>query len=195
LFDSDPGINPDAQLISSASANDSFLDEVAGESRSGLGRGGMLTKVRAARLAARSGAATVIVSGNIENVINSVISGDNIGTYLIPDVAPLVARKQWLAGQLKIKGELVLDMGAVNSLRNAGKSLLAVGVKSVGGQFDRGDLVSCLTENGGEMARGLVNYGSKDAAKIAGKASTEFEKILGYADDAELIHRDNLVIL
>ena len=194
LFDSDPGINPDAKLISSASVNDSLLDEVAGESRSGLGRGGMFTKVRAARLAARSGAATVIVSGTIENVINSVISGDEIGTYLIPDVAPLVARKQWLAGQLKIKGELILDKGAVNSLRNAGKSLLAVGVKSVGGQFDRGDLVSCLAKNGEEVARGLVNYGSKDAARIAGKPSTEFEEILGYADDAELIHRDNLVV-
>ena len=195
LFDSDPGINPDAQLISSASVNDSLLDKVAGESRSGLGRGGMFTKVRAARLAARSGAATVIVSGNIENVINSVISGDNIGTYLIPDIAPLVARKQWLAGQLKIKGKLVLDAGAVNSLRNAGKSLLAVGVKSADGQFSRGDLVSCLAENGEEVGRGLVNYGSKDVARIAGKASTEFEKILGYADDAELIHRDNLVVI
>jgi glutamate 5-kinase len=195
LFDSDPDINPGAQLISSASVNDSLLDKVAGESRSGLGRGGMYTKVRAARLAARSGAATVIISGNIENVINSVISGDEIGTYLIPDIAPLVARKQWLAGQLKIKGELVLDNGAVNSLRNAGKSLLAVGVKSAGGQFSRGDLVSCLAENGEEVARGLVNYGSKDVVRIAGKASTEFEKILGYADDAELIHRDNLVII
>ncbi len=194
LFDSDPSINPDAQLISSASVNDSLLDEVAGESRSGLGRGGMFTKVRAARLAARSGAATVIVSGTIENVINSVISGDKIGTYLIPDVAPLVARKQWLAGQLKIKGELILDKGAVNSLRNAGKSLLAVGVKSVGGQFDRGDLVSCLAKNGEEVARGLVNYGSKDVTRITGKPSTEFEEILGYADDAELIHRDNLVV-
>jgi len=195
LFDSDPGINPDAQLISSASVNDSLLDDVAGESRSGLGRGGMFTKVRAARLAARSGAATVIVSGNIENVINSVISGDEIGTYLIPDIAPLAARKQWLAGQLKIKGELVLDNGAVNSLRNAGKSLLAVGVKSSNGQFNRGDLISCLAENGEEVARGLVNYGAKDVVRIAGKASTEFEKILGYADDAELIHRDNLVII
>lgn len=195
LFDSDPGINPDAQLISSASVNDSLLDEVAGESRSGLGRGGMYTKVRAARLAARSGAATVIVSGSIENVISSVISGDKIGTYLIPDIAPLAARKQWLAGQLKIKGELVLDNGAVNSLRNAGKSLLAVGVKSTRGKFNRGDLVCCFAENGEEVARGLVNYGSKDASKITGKASTEFEKILGYADDAELIHRDNLVVI
>lgn len=195
LFDSDPSINPAAQLISNASVNDSILDQVAGESKSGLGRGGMFTKVRAARLAARSGAATVIISGSIDNVITQVISGDEIGTYLIPDIAPLAARKQWLAGQLQIKGQLILDEGAVHILKNAGKSLLAVGVKSVRGQFNRGDLVSCRTENGIEIARGLVNYSSDDTHKIAGKASTEFESLLGYADDAELIHRDNLVVI
>lgn len=195
LFDADPGVNSDARLITNVSVEDSLLDEAAGESRSGLGRGGMFTKVRAARLAARSGAATVIVSGGIENIINSVIAGDAIGTYLIPDIAPLAARKQWLAGQLQIKGQLILDDGAVNILRNAGKSLLAVGVKSVNGEFKRGDLVSCSTGNGEEIARGLVNYGSKDVAKIAGKVSTEFEKLLGYSDEAELIHRDNLVVL
>lgn len=195
LFDSDPSTNPQAKLISSASVNDSLLDKVAGESKSGLGRGGMLTKVRAARLAARSGAATVIVSGAIENIINSIISGENSGTYLIPDIAPLAARKQWLAGQLQLKGKLVLDAGAVNILKKSGKSLLAVGVKSAIGQFNRGDLVSCISENGGEIARGLVNYGSEDIDKIAGKASSEFERLLGYTDDTELIHRDNLVIM
>lgn len=194
LFDSDPSINSAAQLIPNISVNDKLLDEVAGESRSGLGRGGMYTKVRAARLAARSGAATVIVSGSADNIIESVISGDEIGTYLIPDVEPLAARKQWLAGQLQIRGQLVLDAGAINSLINAGKSLLAVGVKSVSGEFSRGDLVSCHTEDGAEVARGLVNYNSKDCEIIAGKASADFEKLLGYADDAELIHRDNLVI-
>ncbi len=195
LFDSDPSINPDAQLISEAKVNDSLLEEVAGESKSGLGRGGMTTKIRAARLAARSGAGTVIVSGEIENVINNVVAGKKLGTYLIPNIAPLAARKQWLAAQLQSKGQLVLDDGAVDSLKNSGKSLLAVGVKSATGQFKRGDLVSCLTENELEIARGLINYGSEDVNKIAGKASTEFEKLLGYADDAELIHRDNLVIL
>lgn len=195
LFDSDPGINPNAQLISSTRVNDSLLDEVAGESRSGLGRGGMFTKVSAARLAARSGTATVIASGSINNVINQIIDGAEIGTYLIPDIAPLVSRKQWLAGQLQSKGVLILDDGAVNSLTNAGKSLLAVGVKSVMGQFNRGDLVSCITGDGSEIARGLINYNSEDADIIAGKVSTEFEKILGYADDAELIHRDNLVVI
>jgi glutamate 5-kinase len=195
LFDADPSINPAAQLIPNISVNNHLLDKVAGESRSGLGRGGMFTKVRAARLAARSGAATVIVSGNAENVIESVISGNEIGTYLTPDIAPLAARKQWLAGQLQIKGQLILDVGAVNSLTNAGKSLLAVGVKSVSGNFNRGDLVSCVTENREEIARGLVNYNSADSNKIIGKVSADFEKLLGYADDAELIHRDNLVIV
>ena len=195
LFDSDPSVNSSAKLISSVSVNDSLLDEVAGESRSGLGRGGMYTKVRAARLAARSGAATLIVSGAIEKVITNIVNGADLGTYLIPNIAPLAARKQWLAGQLQLKGTLVLDAGAVKILKNAGKSLLAVGVKSVDGRFNRGDLVSCVTETGEEIARGLVNYGSEDAAKIAGKASSMFEAVLGYADDAELIHRDNLVVI
>jgi len=195
VLDSDPGINPDAKLISTASVNAPLLDEVAGESRSGLGRGGMFTKIRAARLAARSGAATVIASGDETNIITRVISGQSLGTYLIPDIAPLAARKQWLAGQLQLKGALTLDDGAVNILKNAGKSLLAVGVKSISGDFQRGDLVSCQTEKGTEIARGLVNYGACDCKKILGKASIEFEDLLGYADDSELIHRDNLVIV
>jgi glutamate 5-kinase len=195
LLDSDPGINPDAKLISMAGVKDALLDEVAGESRSGLGRGGMFTKVRAARLAARSGTATVIVSGVEVDVITRVMSGEEIGTYLVPDIAPLAARKQWLAGQLQIKGSLVLDGGAVGSLRYAGKSLLAVGVKSVAGEFQRGDLVSCLSESGDEVARGLVNYGAGDSRKISGKGSAEFQALLGYADDTELIHRDNLVVI
>ncbi|NOQ76521.1 MAG: glutamate 5-kinase [Methylococcaceae bacterium] len=195
LLDSDPGINPDAKLISTASVNDSVLDEVAGESRSGLGRGGMFTKIRAARLAARSGAATVIVSGSEHQVINRVISGETLGTYLVPNIAPLVARKQWLAGQLQLKGSLILDDGAVNILKNAGKSLLSVGVQSVTGEFQRGDLVSCVSKTGTEIARGLINYSSNDSRKIAGKPSSEFQDLLGYADDEEIIHRDNLVLV
>jgi glutamate 5-kinase len=195
LFDADPSIHDSAQLISSASVNDTLLDEVAGESTSGLGRGGMYTKVKAARIAARSGAATVIVSGNIENVVEHVIAGQELGTFLIPDIAPLAARKQWLAGQLQIKGQLVLDDGAIKSLTLDGKSLLAAGIKSVNGQFKRGDLVSCISAQTQEVARGLVNYNAADAAKIAGKNSTEFEHLLGYADDIALIHRDNMVIL
>ncbi len=195
LLDSDPGINPDAKLISTLGVKDSYLDVVAGESRSGLGRGGMYTKVRAARLAARSGAATVIVSGAKKDILSQVLAGEELGTYLTPDIAPLAARKQWLAGQLQIKGYLVIDDGAVDKLKNAGKSLLAVGVKSVVGKFQRGDLVSCTSETGEEIARGLANYGSSDCRKIAGKTSADFQELLGYADDEELIHRDNMVIL
>ena len=195
LFDANPSLNPEAKLISSMQVNDPLLDEVAGGSISGLGRGGMFTKVRAARLAARSGAATVIVSGKIDNVIPAIFKGEELGTYLIPNIAPLAARKQWLAGQLQLKGSVTLDAGAVKILQSAGKSLLAVGVKSVQGQFKRGDLVSCLDGQGNEIARGLINYGAEDAAKIAGKSSNEFETLLGYADDEELIHRDNLVLV
>lgn len=195
LFDADPSINPKAKLISSASVDDSLLDDVAGESRSGLGRGGMYTKVRAARLAARSGADTVIVAGKINNVIEDVFNGEQLGTHLIPTIAPIAARKQWLAGQLQIKGQVIIDDGAVRSLTSAGKSLLAVGVQSVNGHFKRGDLVSCLSNKDIEIARGLVNYSAEETRKIAGKSSAEFESLIGYADDEELIHRDNLVLL
>lgn len=195
LYNANPSLNPNAKLIPSISVNDSLLDEVAGDSISGLGRGGMFTKVRAARLAARSGAATVIVSGKIDNVITSVIQGAELGTYLIPNIEPLAARKQWLAGQLQLKGSVTLDDGAVKNLKSAGKSLLAAGVKSVQGAFQRGDLVSCVDLHGVEIARGLINYGAEEATKIAGKSSSEFEALLGYADDDELIHRDNLVLV
>jgi glutamate 5-kinase len=195
LFDANPSLNPDAKLISEISVNEKLLDEVAGGSISGLGRGGMSTKVRAARLAARSGAATVIVSGKINDVITRVFTGEQLGSYLVPNLEPLVARKQWLAGQLQLKGSVTLDDGAVKIVQKAGKSLLAVGVKSIQGHFKRGDLVSCLDTSGVEIARGLINYGAEDAGKIAGKPSSEFEALLGYADDAELIHRDNLVLI
>lgn len=195
LFTADPSVNPDATLISEVSVNDERLETMAGDSRSGLGRGGMYTKVRAARLASRSGAATVVAPGVHESVILSVFAGDDLGTHFLPDIEPLIARKRWLAGQLQVKGKLVVDSGAAVALKEQGKSLLAAGVRSVSGQFERGELVSCLNESGLEIARGLVNYGYADAKLIIGKSSSEFEKILGYADDSELIHRDNLVLI
>lgn len=195
LFTADPSVNPNATLISEIHVDDDRLESMAGDSRSGLGRGGMSTKVRAARLAARSGAATVVAAGATVDVINVVLRGDEIGTHFLPNLEPLAARKQWLAGQLQVKGQLVLDDGAVKMLKNNGKSLLAVGVKWATGEFERGELVSCLDLNGIEVARGLVNYGSEETRLIAGKNSTEFEALLGYADDAELIHRDNLVLI
>jgi glutamate 5-kinase len=195
LFTGDPGLYPDATLVSMISVNDERLEKMAGDSRSGLGRGGMYTKVRAARLASRSGAATVIAAGAVENVITEVISGIDLGTYFLPDIEPIAAKKRWLAGQLQVKGQLFLDAGAVKVLKSGGKSLLAVGVKSVAGQFERGDLVSCMNESGLEIARGLINYGNTDARLIAGKNSSEFERVLGYWDDSEMIHRDNMVLV
>lgn len=195
LFDSDPSVNPAAVLINQIGSDDKRLEAMAGESRSGLGRGGMATKVSAARLASRSGASTVIVSGELESVITRVIAGEDIGTYLFASIEPIVARKQWLAGQLQAKGRLVLDAGAVNVLRKSGKSLLAVGVKAVEGHFSRGELVICLDSDGVEVARGLVNYKSEEIGLIKGRTSSQFESILGYADDEEVIHRDNLVLV
>lgn len=195
LFSSDPSVNADAILINEISTDDSRLESMAGESRSGLGRGGMATKVSAARLASRSGASTVIVSGDIENVVTRVMAGEQIGTYLYASIEPIVARKQWLAGQLQAKGRLVLDAGAVSVLKKSGKSLLAVGIKAVEGRFDRGELVLCLDSEGIEVARGLVNYKSEEIDLIKGKASNLFENILGYSDDEEVIHRDNLVLV
>lgn len=195
LFTGDPGLYPDATLIPEISVNDDRLEKMAGDSRSGLGRGGMSTKVRAARLASRSGAATVVASGGAAHVISTVIAGHELGTYFVPDIEPLAARKRWLAGQLQVRGQLVLDAGAVKVLKSDGKSLLPVGIKTVSGQFERGELVSCVDESGAEIARGLINYGINDARLIVGKSSSEFEKILGYADDAEMIHRDNMVLI
>ena len=195
IMDANPSTHPNAQLIKTAQTSDSLLDSVAGESSSGLGCGGMYTKVAAARLAARSGSATIIASGSEKNVINRIMSGEELGTFLTPNITPLVARKQWLAGQLKTKGRLILDDGATHNLQNAGKSLLSVGVKSVSGTFNRGDLVACFSSSGTEIARGLINYNAKESQKIIGKSSADFEYLLGYIDDKELIHRDNLVLI
>lgn len=195
LFDSDPRINPDARLISEARVNDTKLDQVAGDSISGLGRGGMSTKLRAARLAARSGTATVIASGGRGDTLSRIVVGDEVGTLLIPSQGPDAARKRWLAGHLQAHGSLVLDQGAVRVLREAGSSLLAVGVKEVKGRFQRGEVVVCVDEAGNQVARGLINFSAAEARKIKGQPSGRFDEILGYSNEVELIHRDNLVLL
>lgn len=195
IFDQDPRINPDARLILETSADDPQLDIVAGGSVTGLGTGGMATKVRAARLAARSGTPTIIAPGRGERVLTRIASGETAGTLLTPSQEPQAARKQWLAGHLQVRGRIVLDPGAVNALREKGTSLLAVGVQSVKGRFNRGEVVACVDEQGNEVARGLVNYDSDETCRIKGCSSTRFEGILGYLDDEELIHRDNLVLL
>lgn len=195
LFERDPTTDPTARLIPQTSINNPELGAMVGESRSGLGRGGMITKLRAARLAARSGAATVIASGQEVNVILRLRAGEELGTFFVPDVSPLDARKRWLAGQLKVKGYLQLDDGAVRVLREAGKSLLSIGVVAAEGDFSRGDLVACLDGDRREIARGLVNYGADDTRLIVRQPSSSIESILGYVDEPELIHRDNLVLV
>lgn len=183
------------KLIDEISASDGLLDEVAGPSEGQLGRGGMLTKVTAARLAARAGATTVIASGQVENVLIELAAGKQHGTLLYPDNEPLVARKQWIANQLYTNGELILDDGACKVLCKDGKSLLSIGVHKVKGNFERGEVVSCVNSKGEEIARGLVNYNAKEADQLIGKASKDIEATLGYVEEPELIHRDNLVVL
>ncbi|WP_027966158.1 glutamate 5-kinase [Halomonas halocynthiae] len=194
LFDADPRHNSRAQMISEGRASDPQLAAVAGGGGA-LGRGGMSTKVRAARLAARSGAVTVIASGRQPSVLTRLASGEALGTLLTPDQAPIAARKRWLAGQLQVRGSVTLDAGAVNVLRSSGSSLLPVGVKALSGDFVRGDMVLCLDEGGQRVAKGLVNYGAVDARKLLGQPSRRIETILGYIEGPELIHRDNLVVL
>jgi len=168
---------------------------MAGDTGGVLGRGGMLTKVRAAARAARSGTLTVIASGMEESILQRLASDETLGTRLFPATAPLAARKQWLAGRLQVRGRLTLDSGAVTVLRAAGRSLLPVGVTRVEGNFDRGDLVVCYGPGGEETARGLVNYSAEESRKIIGQPSHRIEEILGYVDEPELIHRDNLVLM
>lgn len=195
LFRENPSVNPNAELISEARVADAALDDVAGGSISGLGRGGMITKLRAARLAARSGTNTVIVGGREHDVLTRVAAGEQLGTLLVSEQEPLAARKQWLAGRLQVRGTLVLDSGAVRVLQDQGKSLLPVGVRAIEGDFPRGEMVRCVDEGGAEIARGLVNYSAADARRIMGQSSARIADILGYKDDDELIHRDNLVLL
>jgi glutamate 5-kinase len=195
LFDCDPRKNSNAHLITEMTVDDFRLDTFASGSVSGLGRGGMITKIRAARLAARSGAATIITSGRGDNVLTRIYAGEVVGTLLTPTQTPQTAKKRWLAGHLQPAGSIVIDAGAVCSLRDAGRSLLAVGVKSVHGDFNRGDVVICVDEQNREIARGLINYSSKDTNRIKGQASYNIKTILGYVDQEELIHRDNLVII
>lgn len=193
LYDADPRLKADACLIDEASAMDQSLVAMAGDGGR-LGRGGMITKVRAAALAARSGATTVIVGGNEPHVISRVAQGEKLGTLLYAPHQPVAARKQWLAGHLQIRGELYLDDGAAAVLRRSGRSLLPVGVTKVVGRFGRGELVICLDKEGLEVARGLVNYSAEEAKSLMGQSSDRIVALLGYAGDAELIHRDNMVL-
>ena len=194
LFDSDPRVNAGAKLLSEADLGDPKLEAMAGEGRGELGRGGMRTKLLAAKWAARSGAATVIAHGRLENVLLKVAAGESIGTLLKPAQGVMAARKRWIAGHLQVRGKLHLDAGAAKVLREQNKSLLPVGVKKAEGEFGRGDLVSCVDPEGREVARGLINYDLAESRRILGLPSAKVAEMLGYPGDPELIHRDNLVV-
>ena len=196
MYDRDPNRHPDAKLIREAQAGDPVLEQqAAGGGVGKWGRGGMLTKVRAARHAARSGTPTLIASGRRGGVLQAIARGEEVGTLILPAQAPLDARKRWLAGQLQVRGRFILDDGAVKVLRESGSSLLPIGVRAVEGGFARGEVVACVDGQGSEIARGLVNYNAEEARKIMGRPSRDIEAILGYVDEPELIHRDNMVML
>lgn len=195
LYSADPRHDPSATLIAQAQAGDAALENMAGGAGSRLGKGGMLTKVLAAKRAAASGAHTVIASGREPEVLQQLAQGQCVGTQLLAQTSRLSARQQWLADHLQLKGYVSVDAGACKALRQDGKSLLAIGVTQVVGDFMRGDVISCRDAQGQEIARGLVNYASAEARLIAGKASQDIEGVLGFIEEPELIHRDNLVVV
>lgn len=193
LYSADPRANADARLISTGSAVDASLMAMAGGGGS-LGRGGMRTKLSAARLAARSGTNTVIANGREREILLRLSRGEELGTLLEADCEPVAARKRWLASQLATQGELTLDAGAVKVLRESGTSLLAVGIVSVSGEFARGEVVVCRDEGGVEIARGLSNYTALEVARLKGLSSALIADTLGYDGEDEIIHRDNLIL-
>jgi len=194
LFTADPRKDPNATLISEAAAGDESLEAMAGGAGTRVGTGGMITKVIAAKRAARSGAHTAIASGREIDPIIRLANGEAVGTLLISRTQPLAARKQWLADHLQLAGSLILDDGAVSALKS-GKSLLPIGVVSIEGEFERGAVVACLDGKGTQVARGLVNYGSGEGRLIARKSTPEMEALLGYVDEPEIIHRDNMILI
>lgn len=194
LYSADPKLHRDARWIEQGEAGAAELEDMAGPG-GGIGRGGMQTKLQAAKKAARSGAATVISNGRVDGVLQRIRAGEVLGTLLTSTSSRLAARKQWLAGQMQVRGRLTLDPGAVKVLRDAGRSLLPVGVTAVHGDFRRGELVVCEGADGREIARGLVNYPASEARRIMGRSSDSIESILGYVDEPELIHRDNMILV
>jgi len=194
LYSADPRRDPSAHLIEQAVAGAANLEQMAGGAGSSIGRGGMITKVLAAKRAARGGAATVIASGRETNVLLRLAAGESIGTLLVAATPKLAARKQWMADHLQLRGALTVDDGAIAKLRDEGKSLLPIGVIDVQGEFLRGDVIAVRSVAGSEFARGLANYSAAEARLIARKPSSQIEALLGYANEPELIHRTNLVL-
>ncbi len=195
LFDKDPRHHDDAKLISEESANNAELQKYVGDISTALGSGGMATKLTAAQRAARSGCATIIASGRENNVLQRLSTGESIGTLLVPDNTGIGARKQWIVAQVQASGALYLDAGASRAIIEQGKSLLPVGVTASEGDFKRGDIVDCKSTEGVVIARGLINYSSDEVSQLHKTASHDISDLLGYSGEAELIHRDNLVLI
>jgi glutamate 5-kinase len=194
LYSADPRKDPQARFIDEAEAGDPALEQMAGGAGSAIGRGGMITKVLAAKRAAGSGASTVIAWGREPNVLLRLAAGERIGSALVARTAKLTARKQWMLDHLQLRGAVVIDDGAVQKLRDEGKSLLPIGVLEVQGDFQRGDVIAVRGAGGKELARGLANYSSTETRLIARKPSTQIEAALGYVNEPELVHRTNLVL-
>ncbi len=195
LYTADPRKDPAAQFVHEAKAGDAALEAMAGGAGSSIGRGGMLTKILAAKRAATSGAHTVIAWGREDRVLTRLAGGEAIGTQLTAQTAQLTARKQWMADHLQTAGTVALDAGAVQKLTTEGKSLLPIGVIAVSGDFGRGDIITCTDESGRAIARGMSNYASSEALRIMRHASSEIAAILGFVEEPELIHRDNMVLI
>jgi len=194
LYSADPRKDPNARFIDVAQAGAPELEQMAGGAGSSIGKGGMITKILAAKRAAKSGASTVIAWGRETDVLVRLASGEAIGTALIAPTQKMAARKQWMADHLQMRGAVVVDDGATIKLRDGGKSLLPIGVVEVTGEFHRGDVIAVRSLAGVEIARGLANYSSSEARLIARKPSSEFERLLGFTGEPEMIHRDNLVL-
>ena len=194
LYSADPRRDPNARFIDEAQAGAPELEQMAGGAGSSIGKGGMITKVLAAKRAAKSGASTVIAWGREPDVLVRLAAGETIGTALLAPTQKMAARKQWMADHLQMRGTVVVDDGATSKLRDGGKSLLPIGVIEVTGDFHRGDVIAVRSLAGVEIARGLANYSSSEARLIARKPSTEFERLLGFTGEPEMIHRDNLVL-
>ena len=194
LCEEDPRIEPTAKLVEVTDPFDSKLDAMVNNTPGKLGRGGMLSKLQAARHAAKSGCHTHILDGRESDILLRLVSDESVGTHLIANVQPYEARKRWIDGQLRSKGEYVVDRGAANALVVKGKSLLPIGIMSVSGQFHRGDLVNVIDNQGKQIAKGLSNYSDTEAKLIMGHSSTEIERLLGYVDQPAVIHRDNLTL-
>jgi glutamate 5-kinase len=195
LYTADPRRDPAATFVHEAQAGDPALEAMAGGAGSSIGRGGMITKILAAKRAAASGASTVIAWGREPNALLRLVAGESIGTLLVAQTAKHQARKRWMADHLQMRGSVTVDAGAAAKVRGEGKSLLPIGMTAVEGEFSRGDVIAIRDPQGAELARGLANYSSAEARLLCRKPSSEFERLLGYAAEPEMVHRDNLVLM